>query len=1157
MYNTKRIFSILVILLFLKAQVYCQVHYVNQTANTGANNGINWQNAFTDLYSALNTAQFGDTIWVAKGMYKPSSAGNRNAYFELRDGVRMFGGFIGNENSFGQRDWANNQTILSGDIGLQGDSTDNSHTILYIGLSDSTTILDGFILRDGNSNGPDDTGLGDIKHSGGALNIEAKDGYAYPKIRNCRFENNYAAAFGGGVYIEGKPSGSVAPQFIDCSFIRNKSGIDGGGAYRNGGSWAEVKGDFTNCMFEENTTNRFGGGLFFSDAEGIDTFEILNSHFKANMAGSSKGGGSAIIGGRNASGSNLVIDGCLFDQNTGSTTTDLYIQPFFFSFCTYFSLRNSQFNSTSFEATFFAFNEESAYMIVKDCKFNKSSFNIDGCMDRFYLQNNSINGGRGTVSIIKKIYIDGCNFQNSFDPLYVNGRDSCFLTNCIFSDNWGSIRGNNNSTSPTTIIIENSTFYKNILQTDLSPFEDYDTPYLINNSIFKENTTFLPLSAPFDTLFFEKQVPFLSNNVSISNSLLDAENCDTASLLNISCSPGMLYNTDPLFLDTAAGDYRLHPCSPARNAGSNAAAQAAGLLTDIAGLPRIQEGTVDMGAHETPAFAVGSATVTAPPCTVGALAIVELALDWGCPPFFLSWAEAAGGGGTGFSDTSLALLQLPAGSYTVTVTDGRTQATTTSFTIAPPTPLTATLDATAVQCATGTGPSTGGIATATPLGGTGPFTYSWNGGQTTTTATDLPPGQATVTITDANGCTATSSVQIGLVGDLQVGVNIIEPFFCQGEQDGVVQAVPFGGTPPFAYQWEGLPWEQSPTLDSVGPGSYSATVTDALGCTGDVQFNFGDPTAISVSVEVEQPACHGEMGTATANASGGTPGFTFLWDTGTGTETAMLPPGIHSVTAMDANGCTGTAQMLVTEPPLPTAFVAAQPQTLCFEANNGQLAALPQGGTPPYTYDWGDSLPPDSLLTGIGPGNYTLTLTDANGCSATASANVAEHTEIIALLDSTANASGPGIADGGVAIASVSGGTGSGYAYSWSNGSNSQDLVGVVSGDYSLTVTDAQGCTASFSFFVDLSLSANSAQPNPFGAAIVPNPSGRGTRARVQLSKAEDGLVCRVFDEAGRLVATGTIEGMAFVLPAGLAAGSYRVVLQDGERRAVLNWVVE
>lgn len=189
-------------------------------------------------------------------------------------------------------------------------------------------------------------------------------------------------------------------------------------------------------------------------------------------------------------------------------------------------------------------------------------------------------------------------------------------------------------------------------------------------------------------------------------------------------------------------------------------------------------------------------------------------------------------------------------------------------------------------------------------------------------------------------------------------------------------------------------------------------------------------------------------------------------------------------------------------------------------------------------------------------GSYNLTLTDAHGCTATASVIVAEHLAI-SVQDTVVDASGPAVADGSVLVSGISGGTGGGYVFSWNNGTMGQNLSNVPPGGYSLTVTDSQGCTAVFPFFVDFNSATHSAIANPFGAAIVPNPSGSGARARVQLSGLVNGLVFSVFDSAGKLVATGGLEGKTADLPTGLAAGSYRVVLEDSERWAVLNWVVE
>ena len=155
-----------------------------------------------------------------------------------------------------------------------------------------------------------------------------------------------------------------------------------------------------------------------------------------------------------------------------------------------------------------------------------------------------------------------------------------------------------------------------------------------------------------------------------------------------------------MFLDTAAGDYRLHPCSPARDAGDNSIIDSLGILTDIAGQPRIQGGTVDMGAWESEAFSIRTDSVQAAPCA-GAPGSLWLDLDTGCPPFFIAM-----GSDTTISDTSRFQLPLPAGTHTLVITDGRMDSDTLQITLPDAPPLEATLSSTDVLC-----PGSGGTAT--------------------------------------------------------------------------------------------------------------------------------------------------------------------------------------------------------------------------------------------------------------------------------------------------------------------------------------------------------------------------------------------------------------------------------------------------------------
>jgi len=223
--------------------------YVDADA-TGANNGTSWEDAYTDLQPALDGAVIGDQIWVAAGIYTPtylSSPGDsRSATFQLKNGVALYGGFDPTVGDVGweDRDWANNVTILSGDIGIAGDPGDNSYHVFYHPLElalDGSAILDGFTVSGGNADA-------DWPHcyGGGILN----DG-ASPAVTNCTFANNSASQRGGGMY-----NFFASPKVTNCTFWGNSASL-GGGMHNNDLSSPEV----TNCTFSGNSAS-LGGGTY-------------------------------------------------------------------------------------------------------------------------------------------------------------------------------------------------------------------------------------------------------------------------------------------------------------------------------------------------------------------------------------------------------------------------------------------------------------------------------------------------------------------------------------------------------------------------------------------------------------------------------------------------------------------------------------------------------------------------------------------------------------------------------------------------------------------------------------------------------------------------------------------------------------------------------
>lgn len=222
------------------------VWYVNFAAS-GGNTGQNWIDAFTDLQAALATAKSGDQIWVAQGTYKPTGSADRTVSFMLKDGVGVYGGFVGNESNLSQREVVNNATTLSGDIGTPGENSDNSyHVVTSSGLT-STAVLDGFTIIDGKADGPSFSQFS----GGGLFNISGS-----PVLTNVTFSNNSANTHGGGM-----DNSDGAPTLSNVTFSNN-SAVDGGGGMESSAgtlTQTNVTPTLTNVTFSNNSATAGGG----------------------------------------------------------------------------------------------------------------------------------------------------------------------------------------------------------------------------------------------------------------------------------------------------------------------------------------------------------------------------------------------------------------------------------------------------------------------------------------------------------------------------------------------------------------------------------------------------------------------------------------------------------------------------------------------------------------------------------------------------------------------------------------------------------------------------------------------------------------------------------------------------------------------------------
>ncbi|MCK4813972.1 MAG: DUF1565 domain-containing protein, partial [Candidatus Marinimicrobia bacterium] len=179
----KRAIIIIILTICMAAVVSASVLYVDKNISDGF-----WAGSYTSLAEALNVSQSDDEIWVAAGTYTPGA--NRSDSFILKPGVKLYGGFLGGETNVNDRDVYANASILSGDIGAIANNSDNCyHVVSYNGTLTSTTVVDGFTIRDGNA----DNGSG-----GGGMLLENG---AAPLIRNCKFVQNNTSGGGGAIYL--------------------------------------------------------------------------------------------------------------------------------------------------------------------------------------------------------------------------------------------------------------------------------------------------------------------------------------------------------------------------------------------------------------------------------------------------------------------------------------------------------------------------------------------------------------------------------------------------------------------------------------------------------------------------------------------------------------------------------------------------------------------------------------------------------------------------------------------------------------------------------------------------------------------------------------------------------------------------------------------
>jgi hypothetical protein len=448
---------------------------------------------------------------------------------------------------------------------------------------------------------------------------------------------------------------------------------------------------------------------------------------------------------------------------------------------------------------------------------------------------------------------------------------------------------------------------------------------------------------------------------------------------------------------------------------------------------------------------------------------IYITADGGTPGYTYSWSN-----GTSNED----LIDVAGGQYTVSVEDTKGCVEQKSAVVNEPDAIIITVDSSSnVNC---TGGSSGNIYISI-TGGTGNYTsIDWNGpGGFTSNSEDITGLAAgTYTVDVADDGTGTGSHAVELTEPTSaVSVTITsDDVSCNGSSDGLADANPTGGTPPYNYAWTkvGDPTfsESSEVIYNLGEGNYQVDITDAKGCNASASKEISEPPVLSVTSAIKNVSCYDAKndGEISLNVSGGASPYEFQWSNGRITsKITLLKAAEYCVTITDANGCE-IYNCYTVEEPQPFVFQPSIDKPSCYGDADGSIAMEVTGGNAPYDFTWSTGLVENdktiSTISSLAKGSYWLDITDSKNCAASDTIIMTQPDSITISASDIKNVSCNGGSDGYIQI-NINGGTTPYSDYFWTpDGQQTQNISGIDAGNYSVTVTDNSGCNKSKAFQV-------------------------------------------------------------------------------------------
>jgi hypothetical protein len=725
-----------------------QIIYVRADAQ-GNQTGQNWQDAFANLQNALNQASYGDEIRVAAGLYHPTNDNNRDSSFHLKNGLRLRGGFAGQGTDPDMQDASVYHSVLSGDIGVPGDSTDNSYSVLTaLGNMDENTLLEAFSIEDGaaNSVNPNDL-AGSPRKSGGGIYMRYGN-YNHLRLSRCSFKRNWGVAYGshvGMIFTQGVSN----VRFEHCTF---EDGIGTSTISFFGNSVDSIC--FFDCLFRCNKTS---ATLSITQFDHIKRVVVSNCTFQGNA----NTWRSEIYGENIAFHDCHIVDNENFWPQFVGEQVELFRNRF----------ENNQEIYVGSNRPYWSPPSGQSIAIMRHCLFEgNKNLSLGLGNDCIFLQNSIFNGNESEHQIIldnavspaiKKSVVDKCLFSSNnsasligvvpylegFPYQYVNEweiRQSLFIENegSIFYSNLNESENHRFSTKWQYCTFIDNVPLKDSLFTDsihaVFVFVTIDT-VIFNSCVFDytlEGSSFLL----HDTL----------SHIELHNNLFVADSCTQVCQYgdDIWCSDSNLWGVSDVFADKVGGDYRLAICSPGINQGDTPLVTLLDLESDLGGNPRVEDGWPDVGAFERKLSLNGGIALGTYKCAEPATGSVEFAGS-ACPPFEYSWDNGQASGSTNEN--------LSAGSYAFSITDAHGILFLDTVIIPAFAPM--TFDS-LLHHPSSAQASDGSISIVSLSGGVAPYAFQWSTGDTSAVLTGLTAGLYELTVTDALGCQTASAFKL-------------------------------------------------------------------------------------------------------------------------------------------------------------------------------------------------------------------------------------------------------------------------------------------------------------------------------------------------------------------------------------------------------------